>query len=327
MRRNRPGFTLIELLVVIAIIAILIGLLLPAVQKVREAAARAKCQNNLKQIGLAMHNYESTNSTLPPGDAVTGGSGTWQHYILPYLEQQPLFGLYVNLGNSNGTGTPNYTATTYLGQPIGNLTVAQTKLSILTCPSDPNSGAGKPQGGGVDFGFSNYAVNFGNTHRTQDKAGRNPFTLAIRPNFAGAPFTYRNSGTTPITVKFGGITDGLSNSLLAAELLQGVSILPSITEFRGFAWFGPGGEFTTFTTPNSSNPDTIQFANYCNNLPAQGLPCTQGADWALASRSKHTGGVNVVLGDGSVRFITNSINPQTWSLLGSTQDGLVMGDF
>ncbi len=326
MRRNRHGFTLIELLVVIAIIAILIGLLLPAVQKVREAAARAKCQNNLKQIGLAMHNYESTNSTLPPGDAVTGGSGTWQHYILPYLEQQPLFGLYVNLGNSNGTGTPNYTASTYLGQPIGNLTVAQTKLSILTCPSDPNSGSAKPQGGGVDFGFSNYAVNFGNTHRTQ--ANRTPFGAATVKMFFGAPFTYRNIGTTPITVKFGAITDGLSNSLLVAELLQGVSVLPTITEFRGFGWYGPGSEFTTFTTPNSSSPDNIQsFVNYCNNLPAQGLPCTIGLDWALASRSKHTGGVNVVLGDGSVRFITNSVNPTTWAYLGSTQDGQVNGDF
>jgi prepilin-type processing-associated H-X9-DG protein len=123
--------------------------------------------------------------------------------------------------------------------------------------------------------------------------------------------------------KMADTSDGLSNTLFAAEILQGVSTA-SVSEYRGCVWFGPGGEFTTFATPNSSTPDTIQFANYCNNLPQQGMPCTQGADWALAARSKHSGGVNAVMGDGSVRFVTNSVNPQSWSLLGSSQDGLVI---
>jgi prepilin-type N-terminal cleavage/methylation domain-containing protein/prepilin-type processing-associated H-X9-DG protein len=329
MSRKRSGFTLIELLVVIAIIAILIGLLLPAVQKVREAAARTKCQNNLKQIGLAMHNYESTNSSLPPGDAVTGNNGTWAHYLLPYVEQDNLAKQYANLGASMGGTAPNWTATTHNGQPVGNLQVTQTAVATYTCPSDPNAGGSKVTIGGVPLGYGNYAVNFGNTHRTQNKAGRDPFAAAIRPQFAGAPFTftfYNGSATKahkPTTVAFGGVSDGLSNTLFAAEILQGVSTA-SLFEYRGCLWFGPGGEFTTFATPNSSTPDTIQFANYCNNLPAQGLPCVQGADWALAARSKHTGGVNAVMGDGSVRFVPNSVNPQTWSLLGSSQDGLVI---
>jgi prepilin-type N-terminal cleavage/methylation domain-containing protein/prepilin-type processing-associated H-X9-DG protein len=310
--KKKQGFTLIELLVVIAIIAILIGLLLPAVQKVREAASKAKCSNNLKQIGTAMHNYQSTFMSLPPGDTGNGNNGTWAHYLLPYLEQEALSKMYTNLGAQAG-GTPSYATTG------GNLTVSQSRIQALVCPSEPNNGLARQS----NFMFHNYAVNYGNTHRTQNKAGRDPFAAAIRPAFAGAPFTY--SGTfPPVAYDFRDITDGLSNSLLAAELLQGISILPATTEFRGMIWYGPGAGFTTFTTPNSTTQDRIQFANYCNNQVLQSLPCTLGTDWALAARSKHTGGVNVGMLDGGVRFITNSITPLTWSLLGSTKDDLVL---
>ncbi|MEY4613093.1 MAG: Type secretion system protein [Planctomycetota bacterium] len=307
---SRKAFTLIELLVVIAIIAILIGLLLPAVQKVREAAAKAKCSNSLKQIGTAMHNYQTTFMSLPPGDTGNGNNGTWLHYLLPYLEQEALFRMYTNLAGQSGA-TPSYATAG------NNLTVSQTQIAALVCPSEPNSMGTNTN----NYKFHNYVVNYGNTHRTQNKAGRDPFSAAIRPSFAGAPFTY--SGTfPPVTYDFKDITDGLSNTLLAAEILQGVSILPGTTEFRGMTWYGPGAGFTTFATPNSATQDRIQFANYCNNQALQGLPCTQGADWALAARSKHTGGVNVGMLDGGVRFIANSITPVTWSLLGSSKDDL-----
>jgi len=305
---KKKGFTLIELLVVIAIIAILIGLLLPAVQKVREAAAKAKCSNSLKQIGTAIHNYQSTFMSLPPGDTGNGNNGTWQHYLLPYLEQEALFKMYTNLGGQNG-GTPSYATAG------NNLTVSQTQIQALVCPSEPN-GKGTHTN---NYKFHNYAVNYGNTHRTQNKAGRDPFPAAIRPSFAGAPFTF--SGTfPPVAYDFRDVTDGLSNTLLAAEILQGISIIPGTTEFRGMTWYGPGAGFTTFATPNSATQDRIQFANYCNNQAIQGVPCTAGTDWALAARSKHTGGVNVGLLDGGVRFIANSITPVTWSLLGSSKD-------
>src|SRR4051794_40232268 len=147
--RTREAFTLIELLVVIAIIAILIGLLLPAVQKVREAAARMKCQNNLKQISLANMTYESATGTFLPGVSRTGCCwGTWQVPILPYIEQNNLFVLYTNFGGLDNTGL-RYAAG-------GNLTVASTRVSTFTCPSDTPSVIGT-------ITTNNYVLNAGNT--------------------------------------------------------------------------------------------------------------------------------------------------------------------
>lgn len=296
MTTKRSGFTLIELLVVIAIIAILIGLLLPAVQKIREAANRMSCSNNLKQLGLAFHNYNDTMDSLPRGEGDTPCCwGTWQVLILPYIEQDALFRLYQNWGGNDSTG-PRYSS-------APNTTNVTTKrLKTLTCPSDtPQS----PFGGITSH---NYAVNFGNTSYGQ-QASLNGVT------FLGAPFS---NGANKL-YRLQTIQDGTSNTMLASEVIQGVG-----SDLRGFTWWGDASEFTTYLAPNSPLPDVIYTPSYCNNQPPF-LPCT-GTPTAtnptmFASRSKHTGGVNSLMGDGSVRFNRNTIDINVWRAISTTMGG------
>jgi prepilin-type N-terminal cleavage/methylation domain-containing protein/prepilin-type processing-associated H-X9-DG protein len=332
MCRSRRGFTLIELLVVIAIIAILIGLLVPAVQKVREAAARTQCTNNLKQLGLAMQTYHDANKKLPPGVGPYGCCwGTWQMYILPYLEQAPMFSLYKNLGGNDTTGIR-------YGDSPNSTNVTTHRLAILTCPSDqPASPAGS-------YTSHNYAVNYGNTSFF-------PATLNGVP-FGGAPFPcYPSSWLTntamqtkygqsqpdgdkmalfgpPVSnqVKLVNITDGTSNTLMAAEVIQGQG-----GDYRGFSWWGGASGFTTFNPPNANSPDVLTGAS-CDSAATYGIPCvtvaTTAAPRMVSARSRHNGfgGVNAVFCDGHVTWITNSININTWRALSTTMGGETIND-
>jgi prepilin-type N-terminal cleavage/methylation domain-containing protein/prepilin-type processing-associated H-X9-DG protein len=306
--RRRAGFTLIELLVVIAIIAILIALLVPAVQKVREAAARTQCQNNLKQLALGMHSHHDTFKKLPagmsPGTIANSDQyccwGTWMVTILPFIEQEAAFKLYVNYGGNDSTG-PRYSASP-------NLVLTTMRFEVMTCPSDtPNAPL-------ENITSHNYGVNYGNTSLYQDPTittGGMTFT------FGGAPFAPN------IGYPLERITDGTSNTLLMSEVIQGQR-----TDLRGFAWWGPASGFVTLQGPNTSTPDSME-SGYCDpgypNPPCAANVGDSGE--IMFARSRHPGGINVAMADGSGRFITDSIDLNTWRALGTSQGDEPLGDF
>ncbi len=295
-RRLVPAFTLIELLVVIAIIAVLIGLLLPAVQKVREAANRARCAGNLKQIALACHHYHDAYQVLPIG-GWDWGWGTWQVGILPYVEQEAAFRLYRNyLGHDNPGGPPVY-------YDAINAPVTHRQFAVFTCPSDtPNA---EPLWGITSH---NYAVNYGNT--TANRAS--PFQGVA---FGGAPFGYR------LIVRLTDLADGTSTTLLAAEVVQGQGM-----DVRGFSWDGGYAGFEAFLGPNSSQPDVVGGGGFCQYPYGNNPPCVLGAYDLYAARSRHPGGVQVALCDGSVRFIRDGIALETWRALSTSRGGEVVAD-
>ncbi len=303
MLRRRSGFTLIELLVVIAIIAILIGLLLPAVQKVREAAARMQCSNNLKQLGIAAHSYHDANNAMLPATGANGCCwGTWTIPILPYLEQDNVFRLYANWGGTDATGAR------YSSAPNSN-SVCNQRLKVYTCPSDqPNAPIGTMTN-------NNYAVNLGNTAYNQ-QANLNGVV------FGGAPFrTNFNGQIRKETLT--GITDGTSNTVMFAEVIQGIG-----TDLRGFVWWGDAAGVSSYLGPNSPLPDRIYTSFYCNNQPARRLPCavsTTTDPSMMGARGRHTGGVMVSLCDGSVRFVRDSVSIANWRAASTSQGGEVLG--
>ena len=302
----RRGFTLIELLVVIAIIGVLIALLLPAVQAAREAARRAQCTNNLKQIGIALHNYHDSLGSFPLGTIIDAPGWPnepslrtpWSFHILPYLEQG-------NLGDAInfelGIAGPGWSGSN------AHLSIVAIRVDVYNCPSDT------PQVFLADWRPKyNYGANWGNTNLGQTNIG-DPSVDGIR--YLDAPFSVNT------VAGMRDFRDGTSGSILVSEVLQA----SEIGDMRSEWWNDTDCNFMTRTTPNSSVPDFVPA--YCVSHPERNEPCVVGGGWAdlyMGSRSRHPGGVLSLFGDGSVRFIKESIALQTWRALGSMQGGEVV---
>jgi prepilin-type N-terminal cleavage/methylation domain-containing protein/prepilin-type processing-associated H-X9-DG protein len=360
MSQRRRGFTLIELLVVIAIIAVLIALLLPAVQAAREAARRAQCVNNLKQIGLAVHNYISSIEALPPS-----GSSNWSpgYYvsltnafsikarILPYMEQQQVFNA-TNFSVDPEWGTDN-------GWEPANRTVKGIRIAAFLCPSDLRKG-NRNNRGATDGSVSqqaNYLNNIGGNRMYNGGQPDGPaYYPGSSPNNSFGPY---NEAATRGTMSLASVTDGTSNTVMWSEILKGDGTGPDQSRdgigmvytgasrtanlgivatqgklranfldaaaceratTKNFSWKGErwmtqdpgrGGFYSHTQVPNRKScvyTDTSQVSN---------------TTWEaiMTAGSAHPGGVNALFLDGSVKFIKNTINYNTWYALGTHSGG------
>ena len=301
------------MLVVITIIGLLVLLLLPAVQSAREASRQMQCQNNLKQIGLALQNFESANGTFPAGVRSKSTSGyEWTyflHVLLPYLEQESYYTAIK--GPSFGLPNPWTTPTAW---PAG---VNGTILPVLLCPSDSIGPKLYPMTASLFIAKSNYLGIFPGLN---DSDCANDSTASRRAVFG------RYTGRS-----LADITDGTSNTMAVAEYLKGVTP-PTVQDVRGspFGTNRAGSQFLYVTLgPNSHAPDNLlAYPGFCPsdriaNHPADNLPCTSGATSVnyASPRSRHPGGVNTVFCDGSVHFVQDSIDTTTWRALGWIADG------
>jgi prepilin-type N-terminal cleavage/methylation domain-containing protein/prepilin-type processing-associated H-X9-DG protein len=357
--RRSSAFTLIELLVVIAIIAVLIGLLLPAVQKVREAAARIKCENNLKQVGLAAHNYHDANGKFPPAVQIArippqgeqnmlsayrspGFGPNWAVLMLPFMEQDALY-RSVDVGSFTRTNGVDF---------LTWRAIRTTTIPIMLCPSDPNNTTPFQLNGG-NWARGNVAANAGPGWLNQSTDG-NSGTGGAHPT-GNPPAVTLDGGAMPVGTKAGGIfcvnwgatlpaitaSDGTSNTIMFNEVRAGINE----NDRRGVWAMGLAGCSVTAgnavgdcLTPN----DTAEFSDDIEDCSlarsTAGLPPRDGMgglkigcsndnlphnwpNWQGQARSLHAGGVNACFCDGSVRFIKDSITATAWWALLARDDG------
>jgi prepilin-type N-terminal cleavage/methylation domain-containing protein/prepilin-type processing-associated H-X9-DG protein len=307
-RTQRKGFTLIEVLVVIAIIAILIGLLLPAVQKVREAANRNKCQNNLKQLGLALHGYHDANLVFPPGE---DDNHTMEAYTLPYIEQDNV----ARLIQWNARG---YTSTGYTPQ--------LNRILIYLCPS---STAAQTQNA---YNFAAAGAWYDMCYLTEYLGIAGSDRDPTYPSASTLGTFYYNSKTN-----FKDILDGTSNTICVGEF-SGVTQGQKLNAYGGtsdntvtwdLTWFGYShGEFTWPDKTIAFPPNSPYFwCNYATTSPLYVGVCTANVVSRAALKSLHLGGINVLFVDGHVDFINNSIDMTTYRNLADRADGFVVGNY
>jgi len=299
---KRRGFTLIELLVVIAIIAILIGLLLPAVQKVREAAARMKCQNNFKQIGVAFFNYESAYQKFPMGQATGVASANWKVRIMPFLELDTVY--------------QQLTLTDVFNPAIlNNLT-----LPVFACPSSalPTNPAGT-------HNSYNYqcAAQIGIMGAFPDPAGRTTGTV-FASNYGGW-WSNANMLTANVEKGLNSATDGLSNTMIVGEQSGRVGTQDIRSRYYT-PWGGCtfGTTVTSGTVPGDSWGMGLTCVAYAINSRTSAAGSNDTYDGSTIMNSFHTGGINTLFGDGSVRFIQDTITFTTLQRMACSDDGQVI---
>lgn len=320
MRSNKHrsrGFTLIELLVVIAIIAVLIALLLPAVQQAREAARRTQCKNNLKQLGLALHNYHDTASIFPtPTGNIygvwsgTGNHGSWLARLLPHIDQAPLF-------NSLHPTDVDLSTT-----PDGKL-VYQVVIPAFLCPSDPNGGTSTNS---ITYGtqvraVSNYSASMGSQNNS-------PCVSSFANIFGTGPDSRNDDPTLSLnrlsgvfghsvcSARIRDITDGTSNTIALGE------VRPKCEVHVRNGWLATNSLYT-------GTGININF-NTCEGEPGTGTGCnTHTGSWGASQgfKSIHIGGCHFVLCDGSVRFISENIDMRNYQRLGDRRDGETVSEF
>jgi prepilin-type N-terminal cleavage/methylation domain-containing protein/prepilin-type processing-associated H-X9-DG protein len=377
---SRRGFTLIELLVVIAIIAVLIALLLPAVQSAREAARRAQCTNNLKQIGLALHNYHSTNDVFPLGTSFNevgtvppphpGVWGSWgaQALMLGYMEQTPLYNAinfsWGPLASGTGTLTGN-------NSPGINTTVLHTVVASFVCPSDPYCGSGQQD-------LNDYASCFGTTglplyivnwsapggppyYNQQPSGSTGMFTFALAYGIrnctdgssntvayaewlvgngrgailggANPASTYRGnlmSGLAPSGTDPGTIYDAFSAPQVILTNLQYCTtqfLTPGtqgITDLKGWRWGLGASGYSMFNMMQTPNDKQYPIGGCRDDNFNTGSNSWPDASFSVSAASNHPGGCNVLMADGSARFVKDSINRMTWWSIGTKANGEVI---
>lgn len=321
-KQARVGFTLIELLVVIAIIAILIALLLPAVQQAREAARRSTCKNNLKQLGIAIHNYHDTHKQFPCtihtnhtwNSVNSDHGGSWLVHLLPYIDQAPLY------NSLNFSLDPSHQGVTPSGQPA-----YEVEIAAFICPSDTHDGfwtngmSVDPTTNGQKRAVSNYSASMGSqanspggTHNNYFGHGNNVRAGTLDPRLHSGVI-----GHMAWAARIRDITDGTTNTIVLGE------VRPECSDHIRNGWMHVNSMYTG--TGVAINFDT------CEDSPgaSSGTPNWFSGQWGNSQgfKSRHVGGAHFLLCDGSVRFVSENLDMVTYQKLGDRRDGETVGEF